>query len=69
VANRSQNDLHQADVSDKNLHPDDSQFNQTSPRRCRARFTAETSGLLLIAFLLLALAAIRYGQAIHWSVR
>jgi len=32
-------------------------------------YAAETSGLLLIAFLLLVLTLIRYWHAIHWSVR
>ena len=32
-------------------------------------YATETSGLLLIAFLLLVLTLIRYWHAIHWSVR
>jgi hypothetical protein len=34
-----------------------------------AIYATETTGLLLIAFLLLALTLIRYWHAIHWSVR
>ena len=34
-----------------------------------AIYATETSGLLLIAFLLLALTLIRYWHAIHWSMR
>ena len=34
-----------------------------------AIYATETSGLLLIAFLLLVLTLIRYWHAIHWSVR
>jgi hypothetical protein len=34
-----------------------------------AIYAEETSGLLLIAFLLLVLTLIRYWHAIHWSVR
>jgi hypothetical protein len=32
-------------------------------------YAAETSGLLLIALLLLVLTMIRYWHAIHWSLR
>ncbi len=34
-----------------------------------AIYATETSGLLLIALLLLALTLIRYWHVIHWSVR
>ena len=34
-----------------------------------AIYATETSGLLLIALLLLALTLIRYWQTIHWSLR
>jgi hypothetical protein len=34
-----------------------------------AVYATETSGLLLIALLLLVLTLIRYWHAIHWSVR
>jgi hypothetical protein len=34
-----------------------------------AIYAMETSGLLLIAFLLLALSLIRYWHVIHWSWR
>jgi hypothetical protein len=37
--------------------------------RWRAIYARETSGLLLIAFLLLVLTLIRYWHAIHWSMR
>jgi hypothetical protein len=40
------------------------------PKRPRlAIYTTETSGLLLIAFLLLVFIVIRYWHAIHWSLR
>jgi CHASE3 domain sensor protein len=32
-------------------------------------YAKETSGLLLIAFLLLVIILVRYWHAIHWSVR
>jgi hypothetical protein len=34
-----------------------------------AIYATETSGLLLVAFLLLALIVVRYWHVIHWSVR
>jgi len=34
-----------------------------------AVYASETAGLLLIAFLLLALTVIRYWHDIHWSLR
>jgi hypothetical protein len=34
-----------------------------------AIYATETSGLLLVAFLLLVLIIVRYWHAIHWSVR
>jgi len=34
-----------------------------------AIYATETAGLLLIAFLLLALTLVRYWHAIHWSLR
>ena len=34
-----------------------------------AIYATETSGLLLVAFLLLALTLVRYWHVIHWSVR
>ncbi len=37
--------------------------------RRRAAYATETSGLLLIAFLLLVLTLVRYWHAIHWSLR
>jgi hypothetical protein len=37
--------------------------------RRHAIYARETSGLLLIALLLLILTVIRYWHAIHWSVR
>jgi hypothetical protein len=38
-------------------------------RRRHAAYAAETSGLLLVAFLLLILTLVRYWHVIHWSVR
>jgi hypothetical protein len=35
----------------------------------QAVYAKETSGLLLIALLLLVLTLVRYWHAIHWSVR
>jgi hypothetical protein len=37
--------------------------------RRHAIYVTETSGLLLVAFLLLVLTLIRYWHVIHWSVR
>jgi len=37
--------------------------------RRHAIYATETSGLLLIAFLLLVLTLVRYWHVIHWSVR
>jgi hypothetical protein len=34
-----------------------------------AIYASETSGLLLIAFVLLVLIVVRYWHAMHWSVR
>ena len=34
-----------------------------------AIYATETTGLLLIAFLLLALTIVRYWHAVHWSMR
>ncbi len=38
-------------------------------QRRHSIYATETSGLLLIAFLLLVLTLIRYWHAIHWSMR
>ena len=48
-----------------------SQSRNPSGRRHRRRaiYATETSGLLLIAFLLLVLTLIRYWHTIHWSMR
>ena len=43
--------------------------NGSNARHGPAFAATETFGLLLIAFLLLALTVIRYRHAIHWSVR
>lgn len=45
------------------------QNNTDHKHRRHAIYATETSGLLLIAFLLLVLTVIRYWHAIHWSVR
>jgi hypothetical protein len=34
-----------------------------------AAYARETSGLLLIAFLILVITLVRYWHAIHWSLR
>lgn len=46
-----------------------SQNDADRKHRRHAVYASETSGLLLIAFLLLVLTVIRYWHAIHWSVR
>ena len=38
-------------------------------RHCHAAWAAETTGLILIALLLLIVTLIRYWRVIHWSVR
>jgi hypothetical protein len=44
--------------------------NDSAPKHHRhAVYASETTGLLLIAFLLLALTLIRYWHEIHWSLR
>ncbi len=44
--------------------------NDSAPKHRRhAIYATETSGLLLIAFLLLVLILIRYWHVIRWSVR
>lgn len=43
---------------------------QRDPHKHRhAIYATETAGLLLIAFLLLALTLIRYWHDLHWSLR
>jgi len=44
--------------------------NERAHKRARhAAYATETSGLLLIAFLVLVLTLVRYWPAIRWSVR
>ena len=43
--------------------------NAPASKHSRHAAYAETSGLLLIALLLLVLTVIRYWHAIHWSLR
>jgi hypothetical protein len=43
--------------------------NDSHKHQRHAIYASETSGLLLIGFLLLALTLIRYWHTIHWSVR
>jgi hypothetical protein len=38
-------------------------------QRRHTAYATETSGLLLVAFLLLVLTLVRYWHVIHWSVR
>lgn len=47
------------------------QRNQDSAheQRRHAAYATETSGLLLVAFLLLVITLVRYWHVIHWSVR
>jgi len=50
--------------------PDAQRQNDSSGKHRRhAIYAMETSGLLLIALLLLIITLIRYWHAIHWSVR
>jgi hypothetical protein len=51
--------------------PHDSEPHNENDRRHHrhAIYATETAGLLLIAFLLLAITIIRYWHAIHWSLR
>jgi hypothetical protein len=50
--------------------PDAQRQNDSAHKHRRhAIYATETSGLLLIAFLLLVLIVVRYWHAIHWSVR
>jgi len=52
------------------LVPDAQRQNDSDHKHRRhSTYATETSGLLLIAFLLLVLTLIRYWHAIHWSVR
>jgi hypothetical protein len=53
------------------VEPHDSEQQNDSDRRHQrhAIYATETAGLLLIAFLLLAITIIRYWHAIHWSLR
>lgn len=45
-------------------------FPQDDPKHHKhAVYASETTGLLLIAFLLLVLTLIRYWHEIHWSIR
>ena len=43
--------------------------NDPAHKHERHAYATETSGLLLIAFLLLVLTIVRYWHAIQWSVR
>jgi hypothetical protein len=43
--------------------------NDSRKHQRHAIYATETSGLLLIAFLLLVLTVVRYWHIIHWSVR
>jgi hypothetical protein len=43
--------------------------NDSRKHQRHAIYATETSGLLLIAFLLLAITLVRYWHVIHWSVR
>jgi hypothetical protein len=50
--------------------PDAQRQNDSSHKHQRhAVYATETSGLLLVAVLLLVLILVRYWHAIHWSVR
>ena len=45
------------------------QSDSTHKHHRRAVYASEATGLLLIAFLLLALTLVRYWHHIHWSLR
>jgi hypothetical protein len=45
------------------------QDNSSEKHPRHAAYASETTGLLLIAFLLLVLTLIRYWHDIHWSLR
>jgi len=45
------------------------QKNSAHEHRRHSAYATETSGLLLVAFLLLVLIIVRYWHVIHWSVR
>jgi len=45
------------------------QKDSSHEHRRHAAYATETSGLLLVAFLLLVLTLVRYWHAIHWSLR
>jgi hypothetical protein len=45
------------------------QDDHSQKHKRHAIYATETAGLLLIAFLLLALTLVRYWHAIHWSLR
>lgn len=47
----------------------DSQNHSEHKHHRHAVYASETTGLLLIAFLLLVLTLIRYWHEIHWSLR
>jgi hypothetical protein len=52
-------------VAQKSLENQD----DAHPHHRHALYASETTGLLLIAFMLLALTLVRYWHAIHWSLR
>ena len=47
----------------------DPQHDHSHKHQRHAIYATETTGLLLIAFLLLILTVLRYWHDIHWSVR
>ena len=47
----------------------DSNLQDDHKHRRHAVYASETTGLLLIAFLLLALTLLRYWHELHWSLR
>ena len=50
-------------------HDSERQNDSDGRHQRHAIYATETAGLLLIAFLLLAITVIRYWHAIHWSLR
>jgi hypothetical protein len=52
-----------------NLHRQNDSSRHGAQKHQHASYATETSGLLVVAFLLLVLILVRYWHAIHWSVR
>jgi hypothetical protein len=51
------------------VQEEDSQHDHSHKHHRHAIYATETTGLLLIAFLLLILTVLRYWHDMHWSLR